>query len=212
MLVTKSSLQKTSDAVWLGIWHRCGDIDAPWVLAVFDLAYITEDTYGCSSCRNTLAKDNWPKLEGVTSLYDLFEQAVSKFGNHKCLGWRPQVDGKAQAYSWHTFKETQGSISICSLSQNMLPAHPSYSRSLESSNKSRLSIDLYVNPSAVFQQFSHKSNSLEFQQCYSVQPLISSWVKAKRFTYKALHRAKAAPNVPWGRRIGHWMLPDVPMW
>lgn len=61
-------------------------------------------------CRNVAAKDSWPTLPGVTTLYELFENSVKKYPNNKCLGWRPIQDGKAQPYTFHTYKEVQGTF------------------------------------------------------------------------------------------------------
>jgi len=47
-------------------------------------------------------------LNGVSTLYDLFEQSVSKYPGNKCLGWRPIKDGKAQDYVYITYKLVQG--------------------------------------------------------------------------------------------------------
>lgn len=37
------------------------------------------------------AKEGWPKLEGVTTLYELWTTSVEKYGPRRCLGWRPKV-------------------------------------------------------------------------------------------------------------------------
>lgn len=59
--------------------------------------------------RNTAAKDGWPTVEGAaTTLYEVFEQSVKRYGDSKCLGWRPIVDGKAGPYEYWTYKETRG--------------------------------------------------------------------------------------------------------
>lgn len=59
--------------------------------------------------RNTAAKDGWPSVEGsATTLYEVFEQSVKRYGDCKCLGWRPIVDGKAGPYEYWTYKETRG--------------------------------------------------------------------------------------------------------
>jgi long-chain acyl-CoA synthetase len=57
--------------------------------------------------RNVAAKDGWPKLAGVTTLYELFEKSVNAYPTNKCLGWRPITDGKAGDYVWINYKQTQ---------------------------------------------------------------------------------------------------------
>lgn len=54
------------------------------------------------------AKSGFPTLDGVSTLYDLFERSVAKFPDSKCLGWRPIKDGKAQDYVYITYKQVQG--------------------------------------------------------------------------------------------------------
>jgi hypothetical protein len=59
--------------------------------------------------RNTAAKDGWPGVDGgCTTLFEVFEQSVKRYGDCKCLGWRPIVNGKAGPYEYWTYKETRG--------------------------------------------------------------------------------------------------------
>ena len=37
------------------------------------------------------SKKGWPKLEGVSTLYELWATSVEKYGPRRCLGWRPKV-------------------------------------------------------------------------------------------------------------------------
>lgn len=60
------------------------------------------------ACRNKAGRNGWPALDGVATLYELFEQSVRKFPNNKCLGWRPIKNGKAQDYTYLTYREVQG--------------------------------------------------------------------------------------------------------
>lgn len=39
------------------------------------------------------AKEGRPKLEGVSTLYELWTTSVEKYGPRRCLGWRPKVRG-----------------------------------------------------------------------------------------------------------------------
>lgn len=41
--------------------------------------------------RNVSAKDGFSKLEGVSTLYELFSRSVEKFPSNPCLGYRPKV-------------------------------------------------------------------------------------------------------------------------
>lgn len=55
--------------------------------------------------RNVIAKDGPPKLDGITTLYELFQASVKKYGPTPCLGHRPVVDGKAGDFVWETYDE-----------------------------------------------------------------------------------------------------------
>jgi long-chain acyl-CoA synthetase len=57
--------------------------------------------------RNIAAKDGWPKIQGASTLYELFEQSVKQHPNARCIGWRPMKNGQAQDYVFHTYKGTQ---------------------------------------------------------------------------------------------------------
>ena len=81
--------------------HILCEMDESWILKEWK-------SHSHVACRNELSKDGWPTLNGVTTLYELFESSVSKFSNNKCLGWRPIENGHAGDYKWHTYKETQG--------------------------------------------------------------------------------------------------------
>ena len=41
--------------------------------------------------RNVVAVDGYPTLEGVTTLYELFQNSVARYPDNACLGHRPQV-------------------------------------------------------------------------------------------------------------------------
>ncbi len=60
------------------------------------------------ACRNVLAKDGFPKLEGMSTLYEMFESSVRRFGDCDCLGWRPQEGDTFGAYKWLTYREVHG--------------------------------------------------------------------------------------------------------
>lgn len=57
--------------------------------------------------RNTIAADGFPKAIAATTLHELFQDSVAKFGPNNALGWRPiGPDGKAGPYQWLTYSET----------------------------------------------------------------------------------------------------------
>ena len=58
--------------------------------------------------RNVLAKDGFPKLEGVSTLFEMFESSVRRFGDCDCLGWRPQEGDSFGPYKWWTYREVHG--------------------------------------------------------------------------------------------------------
>lgn len=41
--------------------------------------------------RNVAAKNEFPPLDGVTTLYELFKRSASRFPHNPCLGTRKQV-------------------------------------------------------------------------------------------------------------------------
>jgi len=57
--------------------------------------------------RNLAAVDEIPtQLEGSSTLFEVFESSVSKFGDRPCLGWRPvSDDGQAGPYQFLTYNE-----------------------------------------------------------------------------------------------------------
>lgn len=55
-----------------------------------------------------LAKDGFPKLEGVSTLFEMFESSVRRFGDCDCLGWRPQEGDSFGPYKWWTYREVHG--------------------------------------------------------------------------------------------------------
>lgn len=60
--------------------------------------------------RNTIAKDGPPSLEGVTTLYELFQRSVKKYGKNKCLGHREVKNGEAGAFVWETYEEVDKDV------------------------------------------------------------------------------------------------------
>ncbi len=60
--------------------------------------------------RSQVARTSWPTIPNVTTLYELFERSVRKNPERRCIGWRPIRNGSAQPYTFHTYKETQGSM------------------------------------------------------------------------------------------------------
>lgn len=60
--------------------------------------------------RNAVAADGFPTPVSATTLYELFQNSVTKFSSERCLGWRPIVDGKVQAYQWLTYQEVAARV------------------------------------------------------------------------------------------------------
>ncbi|CAA3003466.1 long chain acyl- synthetase 4-like [Olea europaea subsp. europaea] len=56
--------------------------------------------------RNVLVKDGFrPLAQGLESCWDIFRGSVKKYPNHRMLGEREIVNGKAGKYVWLTYKE-----------------------------------------------------------------------------------------------------------
>ena len=49
--------------------------------------------------RNKVAKDSFVALQGVSSLYEVFQRSVARWPNNSCLGRRV-----ADAWVWQTYK------------------------------------------------------------------------------------------------------------
>jgi len=63
--------------------------------------------------RHASAKDGFPTLDGISSLYELFTQSVEKFPSNKCLGHRPKLaDGTVGPFAWKTYKEVADEVAL----------------------------------------------------------------------------------------------------
>ena len=63
--------------------------------------------------RHVSAKDGFPTLEGISSLYELFTQSVNKFPSNKCLGHRPKLaDGTVGPFVFKTYKEVGDEVAL----------------------------------------------------------------------------------------------------
>jgi long-chain acyl-CoA synthetase len=63
--------------------------------------------------RHETAKDGFPTLEGISSLYELFTQSVKKFPGNKCLGHRPKLaDGTVGPFVFKTYKEVADEVAL----------------------------------------------------------------------------------------------------
>ncbi|KAK9806319.1 hypothetical protein WJX72_010249 [[Myrmecia] bisecta] len=61
--------------------------------------------------RNIVAKDAFPTLpSGATTLYEVFEESVKHHGDRPAVGWRPVEQGKAQDFTWLTYKQVHGKV------------------------------------------------------------------------------------------------------
>ncbi len=57
------------------------------------------------------SKDKLPSLEGVTTLFDLFERSVKLYAANQCLGARTKgADGKAGEFVWQTYSEVAADV------------------------------------------------------------------------------------------------------
>ena len=52
--------------------------------------------------RNVMAKEVYPTLDGITTLYELFTTSVDKYPDNVCLGHRPQVLCLLPVFGWLT--------------------------------------------------------------------------------------------------------------
>ena len=60
--------------------------------------------------RATIAKDGPPSLaDNPTSLYDMFQKSVAKYGNNNCLGART---GKKGEYEWLSYKQVDEKVTL----------------------------------------------------------------------------------------------------
>eukprot|EP00878_Enallax_costatus_P003626 GHUV01003840.1.p1 GENE.GHUV01003840.1~~GHUV01003840.1.p1 ORF type:complete len:345 (+),score=105.28 GHUV01003840.1:110-1144(+) len=83
-----------------------------YLVSVGDVRPAAGDTPSASRIyRNAVAEKDFPTIDAST-LYELFQNSVRKFGGEKCLGWRPinKETGKAGAYEWMTFDEANEKI------------------------------------------------------------------------------------------------------
>ena len=54
------------------------------------------------------AKDEFPSIPGVTTLYESLERSVRMNPSCPALGWRPMdAEGKAGDYEWITYSELE---------------------------------------------------------------------------------------------------------
>lgn len=59
-----------------------------------------------------VAKEGFPHPIEATTLYELFQNSVAKYGQENLLGWRPidKATGKPGAYQWLTYDETNAKV------------------------------------------------------------------------------------------------------
>ena len=75
--------------------------------------------------RSQVARTSWPTIPNVTTLYELFERSVRKNPERRCIGWRPMRNGSAQPYTFHSYKETQGSMLFALVPEYSMNTQPS---------------------------------------------------------------------------------------
>jgi long-chain acyl-CoA synthetase len=83
-----------------------------WLIPTGETRAASGDTPSASRIyRNVVAKDGFPSIE-ATTLFELFQNSVSKYSGEKLLGWRP-IDastGKAGPYEWLTYGEVNQKV------------------------------------------------------------------------------------------------------
>lgn len=80
-----------------------------YLVPVGDVRPANGDTPSASRVyRNSIAKDGFPSAISATTLHELFQDSVKKYGKERLLGWRPinEETGKAGPYQWLSFDET----------------------------------------------------------------------------------------------------------
>lgn len=63
--------------------------------------------------RSALAKDGYPTLEGISTVWDLFSKSAEKYSSNNMLGKREIVDGKVGKYVWLTYAEVMEKTMHC---------------------------------------------------------------------------------------------------
>ncbi len=58
--------------------------------------------------RAAISKNGFPHIEGVTTLYELFDRSVKAHADKPCLGHRAVKDGAAGDYEYQTYKQVGG--------------------------------------------------------------------------------------------------------
>lgn len=56
--------------------------------------------------RNVAAVKEFPSIDGVSTLYELFTKSAKTYGQRKCLGWKPTP--KSQGYEYLTYSQVAG--------------------------------------------------------------------------------------------------------
>ncbi|CAI5484905.1 unnamed protein product [Closterium sp. Yama58-4] len=56
------------------------------------------------------AKDGYAKLDGINTVWELFDNSVKKFAKNKFLGKRSVVNGVAGPYEWQTYEEVGATV------------------------------------------------------------------------------------------------------
>lgn len=83
-----------------------------YLVPISEVRHADENTPSASRIyRNVTSKDKMPVLE-ATTLHELFQGSVRKYGDANCLGWRPidHATGKADDYQWVTYNEANTKI------------------------------------------------------------------------------------------------------
>eukprot|EP00897_Mesotaenium_endlicherianum_P001315 jgi/Mesen1/1210/ME000128S00185 len=75
-----------------------------WTIKVQDAVPDVTPTKG-PSYKSKLAKDGYPKLDGVSTVWELFRRSAEVYPNNNMLGMRDMTGGKAGPYIWETYAQ-----------------------------------------------------------------------------------------------------------
>ncbi|GJP53476.1 hypothetical protein CLOM_g12640 [Closterium sp. NIES-68] len=82
-----------------------------WVIKTADAVPASEGVLSKGpTYKSSYAKDGYAALEGITTVWELFDNSVKKFAKNKFLGKRSVVNGVAGPYEWQTYEEVGAKV------------------------------------------------------------------------------------------------------
>ncbi|CAI7781178.1 unnamed protein product [Closterium sp. NIES-54] len=88
-----------------------GDGTMKWAIKTADAVPASEGVLSKGpTYKSFYAKDGYSKLEGINTVWELFDNSVKKFAKNKFLGKRSVVDGVAGPYEWQTYEEVGATV------------------------------------------------------------------------------------------------------